>query len=656
MKKSFILIIVIIILIYENAYSQMKNQWVVSDSMEYYQIIKTDNYSKCMGYYDKDNIAVLGIRGYKYILRNTTNGGTLWNTILEDTTKRTDDGNQELNLFAVSQPAPNKIILTGYFWEPYQVAGDTNKIFKPTGFFKYTEDYGKTWNSFVFDTNIFLKNLYMLDSLFGTAIYIKSGEYYLYITQDGLESYEIIDLPEFLQDVQQIICLSKQHFIITNDNYSENATYIYETTDKGKTWNILSTPKEDFISKIKFLNDSIGFILYYNDFYCTNDGGKSWLKYNSIEDYNYHDSYIDFDFADENNGLLLGVYVLFTSDGGKNWSKEQLPFKLYNWGSNAVISYPSKDTAFIGLSNYQIFRRTNNMIFKAPVIDLSEYTGRYSGLEGNKIQWEKIKEAGYYELIVYEEDNSGLNINIFADTIVMDTTFELPKLNYANNYVFSIRAFNDSISSEWSRTQWSVLTIPDSNTLPSPRIIYPGSKGLYPKNLTAYWTNDEPAESYDIKLYKNLQLDDPNYLVLEETYYQDTNIYISNLSADTNYYLNVRCRIKDKMSGWSVRVFTTSTQLSVGNDNQNIKNDMEIFPNPVNNNCHAKINCPLISLKDLKLYNYYGEEIKNFSFIINNYFGINTIDFNVCCLNNGTYFLVLHNKNKCYIGSFVIIR
>ena len=665
-NNKILLLFVLLIIFSELSFSQMKNKWVFNDSIDYeqpgtnYFIYPTDNIYKSMDYFDKDNIVVLAYNwGYEYKIRKTSDGGSTWNTIYYDSTKRTGDGNQEMNLYDVCQISKNKIVIEGYLWKPYQkfINGVDSFVYKSSGLIKYTNDFGQNWNTISFDTSEGMGKISMLDSLYGVAGYSKSGKNSLVITEDGLTTYKIIDLPSYIPGFIKIICLEKNYFIIFFNNYSENTSYLYKTDDAGLNWDSILVPKKDIIIKMKFINKNIGFLLYENDFYSTNDGGNTWSKSQSIEDNTMNSKYIDFDFADEINGLIIdrSQEALYTSDGGKNWIKEQLP-NYFNSGSNAVIAYPSKDTAFIGYKFYKIYRRTNKMTLKAPIIDLSEYSGRFVKPKGNRIYWEKIEGANKYELISYENDYVPIGYPLASDTVVNDTTVNLD-LNYEKQYYFQIRAFNDTMSSELSGQQAGIFTVTDSNTLSSPKILYPKpkSKTPYPSKLTIVWTSDEAVDSYDIKLYKYIALDLPQYIVIQKDNYQDTSLYIENLALDTNQYLKIRCKINDKVSGWTSLMFTTSSQLSIKDDIHTVeKQRILMSPNPATNIIQANLNHIVGEIASIKLYNSLGIELMNFKPLHYEDESNKFIEFDISSLKNGAYFLAVRNKYQGFIGAFII--
>ena len=657
--SSKLIIIIIVIVSYQFCFTQLTNKWILSDSLnpnEDYRINITHENDKSFAYYDKNNIAIIAYRGFEYIIRKTTDGGSTWNIIFYDSTKRTKDNRKELNLIDIEHPSKNKIIIIGYNWKSFK-NDDSIEIFKSIGTIKYSDNKGNNWNTIYFDTNTYINNFSMTDSLFGVGLFRQANKYLLIETEDGLKNYKLFDLPSFIKDFELLHLYSydKKLYLLSFLSISENKYFLFKTTDGGINWLSIQSPKNDNIIKMKLLNENLWFILYKNDFYSTNDGGESWKKFNYFENNTKYSIYLDFDFSDKNNGIIIdwvnGVY--HTIDGGKNWIREFTP-DFFNRGSNAVIIYPSQDTAFIGYSFYKLYQRTKYLTLIPPVIDLSEYNGRYIKPYGNKIHWNKIIDADKYELLTYEQDyDTGLT-TLFNDTLVRDTSIILD-LNYKKSYFFQIRAYNDTLSSEISPQQHAIQIIRDSNTLTSPKILYPNDYNTpYPTKLTALWTSDEPVDSYDIKLYKELQWDSPEYLLYNLTNYKDTNYYFDNLAIDTNLYLLIRSNNNEKISGWSLRTFYTTSDLAVNEDILKEQQSIIIIPNPTSNIIRANLKNINGDIVSIKLYNSIGIEIINFDprFYKD---GSNTfIEYNISNLCNGIYFLLVRNKNKRFTGAFVV--
>jgi photosystem II stability/assembly factor-like uncharacterized protein len=109
---------------------------------------------------------------------------------------------------------------------------------------------------------------------------------------------------------------------------------VYQSTDAGRTWNILYKP--DFNSGIKDQFPLLRSIVYATNNRCiigsdsgviirTDDGGKNWTRINTpifFEDnYEEYKRINHIKMLDSNIGIASsGQYLIYTSDGGSNWT------------------------------------------------------------------------------------------------------------------------------------------------------------------------------------------------------------------------------------------------------------------------------------------------------------------------------------------------
>jgi photosystem II stability/assembly factor-like uncharacterized protein len=109
------------------------------------------------------------------------------------------------------------------------------------------------------------------------------------------------------------ICVRGDEFII-----SSGLGRLYRSNDGGITWQLQETNIYKALNRIKFLNESIGWI---NGIYKTTDGGESW---STIPYFPIDMKLREFDYADENNGIVVGSTgeIHQTRDGGLTWYQQ----------------------------------------------------------------------------------------------------------------------------------------------------------------------------------------------------------------------------------------------------------------------------------------------------------------------------------------------
>ncbi len=630
--------------------AQLRYQWEVVDSNMYGNI----------NYADKNHIVLMTNDSINHTIIKTTNdGGNSWNTIFIDS--NTNDW-----LYSIVYPSLKNIIMTG------KVRNNTSK----PGLMIKSNDSGKTWTRIEFDSNSSILSISMLDENYGVVIYtlgrdsiIKS----LLITNDGWQTWKAIALPiETKNDlIQQIECVSKNDFIILLREYYYqgsplNKGYIYTTEDGGTNWT-KSTVIPKNIEKIKFIDKNTGWAIgaagsMDSLIYHTKDGGLTWTHQKYIEPSAIFGKFNDFDFYDKNNGIVVGDngLILYTTDGGENWFREFQPFNFTTHNIYYVI-YPSLDAAYASIPNHEIIKRTINKILKAPTINNKAFMNTVP-VYGVKLEWDKIDGANNYELITSKcsRDSFYFNYVDIADTVVSDTTLTLDTLEYNMYYRFKIRAYNDSISSEWNEDYLAgfLKTIHDENALNLPIILEPEpySGILYPTSLTIKWTTLEKVDGYDL----NLDYYQDPYTVINvagETNYKDTTYHVE-LLPDSYYVFRLRSRRNDTTSEWSWSMFFTQPVTDVlelinNKENRIIK---DIFPNPASGQCFIRLNEELNNIISLKIFNSLGEEVTDLTRISKIGNENNVINLNLSSLRNGMYFIVVQGKHSADSRPFVILR
>ncbi len=664
----FVMLFHNIIFYSNNLYAQLRNQWIAVDSNKY-SIIYYDN---SISYIDNNNIIYWArfdsLSIHERIVRLTEDGGNHWKVTYTDTSS-----NEEWR--SIAYLTKSKIVMMGQKKE-FIFKGKYQNFYKVYGLILISNDSGKTFTKIFPDSNSSLISLSMYDSLYGIAYKPTYSNYFnldagkkndsILITEDGWNTWKAVPLPEKIGGYRQLICFSKNDFYLLVQDFFNYKSWIYITDDAGDNWTI-SSIIPNRMEKMKIINKSTLFVSGIIDsIYKTTDRGINWTKQKYIEKGNKFLGLIDFDFADENNGIAIGSssaydYIIYTSDGGENWYSEFTPFNLSNSAGFYRIIYPSSDVAYIFAHKY-IFKRTNNMILKSPIFKNKLFLNIVP-VTGNILEWEKIDGADNYELATYKKNRDSIifkaTFKYVSDTVVSDTFIKLDTLEYNMEYYFNIRAFNDSLSSEWNLSPSLLRTLKNDKAIPLPLILYPESHSdiLYPTSLTIKWTSNVTVDDYDLIIYHYLN-QFTSEIIANESHYKDTTYIIDNLVPYNAYYFYINSIRNDTSSESAYCYFITEPATDVFepeliNQNNIIK---QIIPNPISDRCKIQFNDEPYNLTSLKLYNSMGVELANLTGSAQLINGNNELELNLSSLVSGLYFIVVQAQQNIYSKSFVVIR
>ncbi|TAL69424.1 MAG: fibronectin type III domain-containing protein [Bacteroidetes bacterium] len=325
-----------------------------------------------------------------------------------------------------------------------------------------------------------------------------------------------------------------------------------------------------------------------------------------------------------------------------------------------MVIYPSLDGAYTIYDYYKILKRTNNKILKAPTIKRTIFAN-FVPIAGNILEWDKIEGASHYELIAYKTNRDSANnfptFQFVRNYIVTDTNLTLDTLEYNMVYQFKIRAYNDSLSSEWNQGIENLYTLNSKDELSVPVIIYPEpySDLYYPSKMTMRWSSNENVDSYEMILYETDIIN--KIILIHETELKDTSYYVDILTPLTDYILSVRSKRNDTLSEWANSYFITEQSTDII-ESESKKLDMmiKIIPNPVTSTCKILFNYEPIDLISLKLFNSMGIELEDLTRAAQLNIGDDLLELNLSSLNSGIYFIVAKNNRNIYSTSFVVIK
>ena len=177
------------------------------------------------------------------------------------------------------------------------------------------------------------------------------------------------------KNLYNIFCLSDDTLFVCGGEHESGI--LLQSTDKGATWNTLST---DFIRplySVYFLNSSIGFAGADSGYvYNTKDGGKTWVQYMDYVGipYQYRTPLHSVCFTDSVNGFFAGGsnfgrgIIYSTHDAGNSWSTTGFEHELRS------VNYNGKHICAMGYGALLISE--NKKDFALTPCDNSYFTGQ----------------------------------------------------------------------------------------------------------------------------------------------------------------------------------------------------------------------------------------------------------------------------------------
>lgn len=172
-----------------------------------------------------------------------------------------------------------------------------------------TTDGGVTWNELTIQNlNVSISKIIFVNNDFGIGV---GGGGTIIISTDGGGNW----ISKNIGDTENLksICVSNNGILFA----CSYGNKIYKSTDNGENWNSKET--EAFIlSDIAFVNDNIGFgVGLYNTSIKTTDGGETWF---SIPPIIQGRSMFAIKFINQSVGYVVGgSEITKTTDGGNNW-------------------------------------------------------------------------------------------------------------------------------------------------------------------------------------------------------------------------------------------------------------------------------------------------------------------------------------------------
>jgi len=212
--------------------------------------------------------------------------------------------------------------LTGYIATASDQAGH-NYILKTT-------NGGENWFELLYQYNIAgFRSMKFINKDTGFVL----GLDYLYITKNAGVNWYTKYIPAIPSDmyplnVDTIFCVDEQSII----------GGFYRTTDGGTSWTKLINFGSGNPTRVYFYDKNNGFIVRWNELHKTTNGGYNWFGIPTGGRFD------DICFIDSLIGYKTYVSIKKTTDGGLNWTVQQLP---QTFGTSATtISAINKDTVW----------------------------------------------------------------------------------------------------------------------------------------------------------------------------------------------------------------------------------------------------------------------------------------------------------------------
>ncbi|MGN8225421.1 YCF48-related protein [Gracilimonas sp. BCB1] len=212
-----------------------------------------------------------------------------------------------------------------------------------TAFAQWEEVYRS--DAYVFD------GLYFLDDDLGFALY--NGFDYLYRTNDGFETSELVQIPN-VYSIEGLSFYDSEYGIVLGDNDN-----IHRTTDGGKTWsnNLLKTDEPLYLKSL-FTEGRDTIYVAGRKLLRSINKGDSWEV---IADYdNYFADHSETMYERETvinigakgkNLFITNYFVYKTSDGGQNLNPVSLPLSVKNVLSHHFVDSYVVDNSIYIISN-----------------------------------------------------------------------------------------------------------------------------------------------------------------------------------------------------------------------------------------------------------------------------------------------------------------
>lgn len=277
-----------------------------------------------------------------------------------------------------------------------------------------------------------------------------------------------------------------------------------KTIDGGDNWEL--TQVDNYQVDIQFTNDSVGWMISYNNIYKTIDSGINWNKKNNFSD--PRSSFLDLCFADSLYGWIVGSngLVINTINGGASWGIQRFD-PTYRYPPNHFNSISMVDTNFgvvVG-DNGSILKTFNGGYQDYPHPEIPELIYPIN----NSVNLETVYfEFSFQKTCIYQlqvSTSKSFSDTLFDGLFFYNSThiFYTPFSN-STDYYWKVRTQNQLGISNWSDiwkfTTGTLVSIDDENNRVLDYFLHQNYPNPFNPSTTIRFQIPEPAK-VTIKVY-----------------------------------------------------------------------------------------------------------------------------------------------------------
>jgi len=296
------------------------------------------------------------------------------------------------------------------------------------------------------------------------------------------------------------------------------------------------------------------------------------------------------------------------------WTNETLPPESYGNPFNNVKFFAEERA--IGVTLNCIYLYTGRTVLQPPGVQYSRKSGE---LWEYNIYWKRIIGTDKFKLQIAESiphwsGGRFSSIPDFEEKLIIDTTGFLDtiinlKTKFYMDYYIRVKAYNDSLESEWSPFE-SFTTLKDTGNYPPLDACWPiwpmDGSHLKRNNIRFVWTRIKNAEKYSLYIatelnYKIGGLNYAIYDIMDTTY-----LLASELQSETKYYWWIIAQASKWADSQKVLAYFYTTKVTDVSESSFSDNRL-LYPNPSTEYIYINLGSENFqSQQDIRIYNTLG--------------------------------------------------